>query len=401
MLDRLRTLIDRPAAAGDRRGFSGADGAGVVVIAADGKILSLSPSTHSLIRNAGDALTLQALFAPADQAEVDRAVRARAVSRLSAEARRPDGAWGSFDLLFERRADGGAAVLLLPKDAAPRTTPPAADDAAAVEAGLADLCHDMRAPLNAVIGFAETMRQETFGPLGAPKYKEYADHIRASGRHLLDLVNAILDLARAGEGRLKLNRTLEDPAAIAREVAAIMRGPAEAAGLSFRVRIGDAIPASWIDARAVRQLLINLLSNAVKFTSDGEILFAARAEGEEIVFLVRDDGVGMSKDALAKVGARFTAAHGAGVRGEGGAGLGLSLAIAYAELHGGRIDLASAPGEGLSAEVRLPVRAAPSARARIAAAPTAAAAAPAAPPEIVSQLERIEAYRRSQAKTAA
>ena len=178
---------------------------------------------------------------------------------------------------------------------------------------------------------------------------------KESGAHLLDLVNAILDLAKIGADRYQLTRVKTDPGAIGKACAEMVRMSAEKAGLKLVTDIAGDLPESFLDPRALRQILLNLLSNAVKFTSDGEIFLSAAAINGDIVFTVKDSGVGMSAEELEKLGARFTAAQGAGVRGAGGAGLGLALAFALAELHGGALTIDSAPGEGVTATVRLPV----------------------------------------------
>jgi signal transduction histidine kinase len=110
-----------------------------------------------------------------------------------------------------------------------------------------------------------------------------------------------------------------------------------------------------LDARAVKQILINLLTNAVKFTAAGEITLKVSEKDRVLTFDVLDTGVGMSQMALARLGERFTGLHKSGVRGTPGAGLGLSLAFSLAKLHGGALELASAPGEGTKASLRLPV----------------------------------------------
>jgi signal transduction histidine kinase len=288
----------------------------------------------------------------------DRPSAPRSPRRRPAGSKRacadPGGGDGLAELIFERRDDDFWTVLMI--DRAPAAAASADETRAADGAAmLADLSHEMRTPLNAVIGFAETIERQTFGPIGHPNYAQYAEHIRMAGRHLLDLVNVVLDLSRVEADRYRLTRVDLDPGAVARECAGMMSQAAEAAGLTLKLDIDDELPTCRLDARALRQILLNLLSNAIKFTSDGEISLSVAARGGEVVFVVKDDGVGMSAEALDKIGQRFTSAQEAGVRGQGGSGLGLSLAISLAELHGGAIDLASAPGEGLRAEVRLPV----------------------------------------------
>lgn len=275
----------------------------------------------------------------------------------------------------------------------------------AATALLADLSHEMRTPLNAVIGFSGAMEAEVFGPLGSTRYAEYAKHIRASGAHLLDLVNSILDLSRIEADRFRLKRESLNIGSVALECVSMVRLAAEQAGLKLVAEIENGLPESYLDGRALRQILLNLLSNAVKFTSDGEIRLTARRVGEAVIVTVKDTGVGMSAEELAKLGPRFTAAQGAGVRGAKGAGLGLALAIAMSEVLGGALRLDSAPGEGVSAELRLPIVAAPARRAEPSLADPLGYADDDTPPEAASaaqtpgltQLERIEAYRRRRA----
>ena len=407
-----RRLVD---ALGAGAAFSGSGGAAVALIGPDGRILKLSAPARRIFAEAEKATTLEGLFLPDDRSIVADAARSRAVGRFAARARKPGGAVGQFEILLERRPDGRSAALLVDRseDARDRRRLGQEVDRARAEAAdgaamLADLSHEMRTPLNAVIGFAETIERQTFGPVGHDNYAQYAEHIRMAGRHLLDLVNTVLDLSRIEADRFSLNRVAVDPAEIARECAAIMRHQAEQAGLTLSIDIAADLPECALDPKGVRQILLNLLSNAVKFTPDGGVFLTVRRDDEDIVFTVRDDGVGMSAEALSKIGARFTSAHGSGVRGQGGSGLGLSLAISLAELHGGRVDLCSAPGEGLTAEVRLPiversgpakgaVRAVLSAARRDAVADANAAETSAE----ITQLDRIKAYRRARLRVDA
>jgi cell cycle sensor histidine kinase DivJ len=255
--------------------------------------------------------------------------------------------------------------------------------------------------LNAVIGFSEAITSESYGPLGHQKYAEYAAIIRSSGGHLLDLVNSILDLARIEAGRMTLKRERTDVRALAGECAAMMRLEAEKSGLALNVRVDDDVPECFVDPRAVRQILINLLSNAVKFTADGAIGLVLYKDRSDVVIAVADTGVGMSEEEIARLGLRFAATKGEGLRGAKSAGLGLALAMALADLHGGKMTLKSAPGEGLVATVRLPIGAPAAPRRKLKAVDGGLASRPAAPPpDILTQLERIEAYRRDRASAA-
>ena len=384
--------------------FSGGGGTAVAQLAADGRLLKLSEPAARMFSAADKAGALPELFNADDRDAVAHAVSSKAVSRVEARARRPGGAEGFFEIVIERRPDGRAAALIIDRTAEKRDARRLMQeiDRARAETAdstvmLADLSHEMRTPLNAVIGFAETIERQTFGPVGHENYAQYAEHIRMAGRHLLDLVNTVLDLSKIEAERFALNRVAADPGAIARECAAMMRHQAEEAGLKLVVDIAPELPESFLDPRAVRQILLNLLANAIKFTSDGEIALTVRREDGDIVFSVKDDGVGMSAEALQKIGVRFTAAHGSGVRGQGGAGLGLSLAISLAELHGGRVNLRSAPGEGLTAEVLLPIVATPAPAKGAMRAVLAAARHDESldAPSAITQLDRIKAYRRA------
>jgi signal transduction histidine kinase len=377
--------------------FYGVASAPIMVVARDGSILAVGEGAERLLAGARGADRFPALFAAEAGPAIEAALKGRIARRMEVRARRPGGGEILVDLIFERRDDDFWTVLMIERGA-PASAAAAPAPAGETAAMLADLSHEMRTPLNAVIGFAETIERETFGPIGHQNYRQYAEHIRMAGRHLLDLVNVVLDISRVEADRYRLARVDVDPAALARECAGMMSQAAETAGLKLRLDIAEGLPSCRLDPRALRQILINLLSNAIKFTSDGEISLTVARKGDAISFIVKDDGVGMSADALQKIGARFTPAHSAGVRGQGGSGLGLSLAIALAELHGGAIDLASAPGEGLRAEVRLPLEETLSLPRGV----VSAAFAREAPrePLQLTELDRIKARRRPRAEAA-
>lgn len=259
-------------------------------------------------------------------------------------------------------------------------------DGAAGADMLADLGHELKTPLNAIVQFAEAMRAETFGPLGHDRYREYAELIHQTGGHAADLIAAMLDRAKLDAGRYELSPALAAPGPLAKTCAEIIRGEAARAGLQLHVEIADDLPETMLDAGAVRRILINLLNNAVKFTADGAVSLQVAERDGFIEFAVTDTGVGMSQTALARLGERFTDLHKNGVRGASGTGLGLSMAYALAKLHGGALKLTSAPGEGTVARFLLPVR-------RSLKEMTAAKIAT-GPADIQSQLDRVAQYRR-------
>lgn len=269
--------------------------------------------------------------------------------------------------------------------------PPIEKASAPASDRMADLSHEMKTPLNAIMGFADTIRSETFGPLGDPKYKEYAEDIHASGRHLMDLIGSILDSAKIEADTYKLSPVLTDPAPIVRDCAAMIKGEAAKAGLALHVEIAADLPEAMIDKQAVKQILINLLTNAVKFTENGSITLTVKEKNGALDFTVRDTGIGMSQIALAKLGGRFSELHQNGVRGANGAGLGLSLSFALAKLHGGVLVMESAQGAGTTARFTLPIhrsleelRTGDLSR----------------PGDIQSQLDRVARFRRERADAA-
>jgi len=396
----FRNTLARLRALGAGLVWRGGGGTGLIHLDRSGQIISANAIAARLFARVDLAgIYLQTLCETRDRTRIDEALGATSCGPVLVKTMSDPACY--LELLFERRGDGGLTAIALDRTAAEETAAAlrAETDAALKKADnaekdaqvnadlLADLSHEMRTPLNAVIGFADAMRNETFGPLGSEKYDEYVGHIRNSGAHLMDLISAILDLARKDAGRLTLKRTMIDCGVLAHECGAMVRGAAEDAGLSLELLIDDDLPESWLDARSVRQILINLLTNAVKFTSDGGVTLRVKQEGDAIVASVIDTGVGMNEEELARLGSRFTSVHGEGVRGAGGAGLGLALAFALTEAHGGAMSLKSAPGEGVEATVRLPILNAPA---------RAASEEDKASDDVMvhSQLDRIDAYRR-------
>jgi signal transduction histidine kinase len=220
---------------------------------------------------------------------------------------------------------------------------------------LATMSHELRTPLNAVIGFAEIISSEIFGPLGSTRYREYAGDIRASGAHLLSLINDILDLSRLDAGQASLNDEMLDVAALIAETTRMMRRQAEEAELELAEKVDPSLPALRADKRRVRQVLLNLLSNAIKFTpAKGRIVVSATRRGSELAVIVTDTGIGIAKDDIATAFEHFGQIDGRLSRRYEGAGLGLPLAKQLMELHGGRLELASEPSRGTTVAMVFP-----------------------------------------------
>lgn len=221
---------------------------------------------------------------------------------------------------------------------------------------LANMSHELRTPLNAVLGFSEILHEELFGPLGDARYRQYVADICASGRHLLDVINAILDLTKIESGRMELHEEAVDLHTFVGDCARLIADRARLHEIAFAVRVpGTAIRLS-ADPVRLKQVLINLLSNAVKFTLSGGSVELdvrdARDGGCEIV--VSDTGIGMNAAEIEKAMQPFEQVDSSLARRYEGTGLGLPLTKALVDLHGGLLVLESAPGCGTTATVRLP-----------------------------------------------
>ncbi len=224
---------------------------------------------------------------------------------------------------------------------------------------LANMSHELRTPLNAINGFSEIMTTEMFGPLGDPRYKEYASDIHASGQHLLALINDILDMSKIEAGKLNLKFEPVDLAEVADDAVRLVRNRAETAGLELQMDFPN-LPEIEADYRAIKQVLLNLLSNAVKFTPRGGVI-TVRAEsrsdalGDRVRIAVTDTGIGIAKEDLARLARPFEQVESQHSKTRQGTGLGLALTKSLVEMHNGVLELASAPGEGTTASIILPV----------------------------------------------
>jgi PAS domain S-box-containing protein len=221
---------------------------------------------------------------------------------------------------------------------------------------LASMSHELRTPLNAIIGFSEIMDQEMLGPIGNARYKGYATDISDSARHLLELINDILDAAKIEAGEMSLAEETVDPRDLVESVRRLIAPRAERAKLRLEVRVAANVPALHVDKTKLKQILINLLSNAVKFTPEGGrvSLGVELADNGEFLFLVADSGIGIAPGDMARAMAPFGQVDSRLSRKYEGTGLGLPLAKTLTELHGGGFELVSQPELGTTVTVRLP-----------------------------------------------
>jgi len=221
---------------------------------------------------------------------------------------------------------------------------------------LANMSHELRTPLNAIIGFAEIMTDKLFGPLGDPRYDEYALDIRESGRHLLMLINDILDLSKIEARQANLREEQVDIGEVFASCARLVGERAQRGSIDLDVGSADDIPAVWADRVKLKQILLNLLSNAIKFTpAGGKVsMGAARKPEGAIEIKVVDTGIGMRAQDIPIAMQPFRQIESTLARRHEGTGLGLPLTKAIVEMHGGRLELQSAPGKGTTVTVVLP-----------------------------------------------
>jgi signal transduction histidine kinase len=225
---------------------------------------------------------------------------------------------------------------------------------------LASMSHELRTPLNAIIGFSETIERELLGPVGRPKYRDYAGHIRESGAYLLQLVNDLLDLSKAEAGRLNLEEGTLDPADTVQACLAMMAARADKGGVRLVAELPEGLAQLRADPLKVRQVLLNLLSNAVKFTpAGGEVTVRAvsgpaHGGAAALTLEVHDTGPGIPPDEIARVLEPYEVLQATVASNREGTGLGLAIASELMQLHGGRLELNSVLGQGTVARMHFP-----------------------------------------------
>lgn len=229
---------------------------------------------------------------------------------------------------------------------------------------LANMSHEIRTPMTAILGYAELLRDESEAPRSAEARAEIIDTINAAGRHLLGIINDILDLSTIETGRTTIERAPVPLARLLREVEGILRPGATAKGLSLALKIGSPLPETILtDPTRLRQMLLNVAGNAVKFTQDGGVTLEARTEagltGERLVIDVLDTGSGVAPEHVPDLFEPFMQADHAMTRQHGGAGLGLPVSRRIARLMEGDVTLAwTSVGKGSCFRIELPLVAA-------------------------------------------
>jgi two-component system, cell cycle sensor histidine kinase DivJ len=220
---------------------------------------------------------------------------------------------------------------------------------------LATMSHELHTPLNAIIGFSELLGNPSL-ELDAACRSEYVKLINDSGRHLLSVVNGILDMSKMESGNFEITPEPFAPAPVIRSCCDILALKAQEAGVELNTRMAADLPEIVADRRAVNQILINLISNAVKFTRrGGRVSVCALCDGSTLVVAIEDTGVGIGEADLPHLGEAFFQARASYDRRHDGTGLGLSIVKGLVRLHGGEMDIRSRVGEGTTVTVRLPL----------------------------------------------
>jgi len=291
---------------------------------------------------------------------IDRFLNHVDIRRVVGDAQLANGRW--LRMSFSRTPQGETVAIwsditeLKEREETLRAARDEAEQASRAKSSfLASISHELRTPLNAIIGFSEIIQQELLGPVGTPEYRQYADDILGSGRHLLQIINDILDLSKSETGALSIDLAPVEIGHVVDACRRMMHDQCERAELTVDVALAPDLP--WVDADAgrLKQILLNLISNAVKFTdAGGRIEIAAMERAGGIAITVSDTGIGMAPEEIAVALEPFGQVDGDLNRRYEGTGLGLPLSKTLVELHGGRLAIDSTPGEGTRVTITLP-----------------------------------------------
>jgi signal transduction histidine kinase len=221
---------------------------------------------------------------------------------------------------------------------------------------MANMSHELRTPLNAIIGFADIIRSELLGSVGSARYREYARDIGDSARHLLSIINDILDVSKIEAGKLELHEERIDLDIVIDDVFRLVHERAETARITLCKLNHEPVPGLFADPRKIKQILLNLLSNAIKFTPPGGTVTISRSIRPEggLTLTVEDTGIGIALENIPIATSRFGQVDSSMTRRYSGTGLGLPLTIGLIELHQGTLSIQSEVGRGTTVTVSFP-----------------------------------------------
>jgi signal transduction histidine kinase len=221
---------------------------------------------------------------------------------------------------------------------------------------VANMSHELRTPLAAILGYAELMQEGFYEPLGK-KSLDALTRIRSNGKHLLGLINTVLDIAKIESGQFSLNLSEYAIESVVETVRAATESLAETKALALKTEITKKLPVGLGDEQRLTQVLLNLVGNAIKFTDTGEVRITATAANGHFTVAVTDTGPGIPPAELTRVFEQFHQIDNSNTKAKGGTGLGLAIAKQIVEMHGGRIWVESTVGKGATFQMDLPIRA--------------------------------------------
>ena len=338
---------------------------GVILVAPDGRIVLANSSLQNFFPAIAGSLVSGAVFADAlrlIQSQLAGSPGTSGSADLTghAELELADGRW--VRMTASATSDGGSIMLLSDftlvkerEESLRRATRAAEAANAAKTRFLANMSHELRTPLNAIIGFSEIINGQLFGAIGNDRYLDYSGDILRSGRHLLDVINSVLDLAKSESGKMQLDIRPTDMGEVLKDCIPMVREQIAQAGLEFQVSgLDQPLPLSG-DPAKLRQIFLNLLSNAMKFTPQGgRVWLEAKMTAEGVAVTVGDSGIGMSADDIDVAMQPFGQVDNRLERRYEGTGLGLPLTRAFVELHGGLMRFDSARNQGTRITILFP-----------------------------------------------
>ena len=348
---------------------------GLLVIDEHGKVRSVNPAAERMLGQRANDIVGQHFFdviaTPSHHPPIHSLSRMAYGDRPSQmELTRPDGSTLIADVGMSRLPEQQPSAIFVAqlhdvtemkmREAELRAARDQAEAASNSKSQfLANMSHELRTPLNAVIGFSEIMKTELLGPIGTETYRGYSHSIHDSAKHLLGIINDILDISSIESGSPRLHEGIHEPEQICQSVIALVAGRADQAQVKLVVNVDPATDLLYVDGRMLKQMLINLVGNAIKFSPKcGSIEILVTPAGPELhsgaVFAVADQGIGIAKEDIPRILKPFEQVETAFARNFDGIGLGLPLVNSMARLHGATLTIDSEPNVGTTVSILFP-----------------------------------------------